>query len=133
MGSIDGCASYLGPARPPSQRQPIALQNNRKKTPEKRFSAHSSAIHFETRGADRKKLFWCWNLNRNIESVRATLHSTNSLNTALHYELVFNTVYDIFNSFYVQKQTDNAIPQRKTLIGIEATVSIIYCTVRMRH
>lgn len=68
-----------------------------------------------------------------MESINAALHSANSLNTALHYELLFNTVYNILNSFYVHRQTDNAIPQRKTLIAIEATVSIIYCTAQMRH
>ncbi len=80
-----------------------------------------------------KKQFECRNLNRTVEAVQATLHSANSLNTALHHGLILNTVYIIFNHFYAQRCTDDAILQRKTWTRMEATVSIIYCTVEMGH
>lgn len=118
----------------PWAHETLWLETNHRPTKQEediRIRIHRTFISSSLR-CSPKKLFQCQNLTTGC--VRATLHSTNSsLNTELHYELMFNTVYNTFNSFHVQRQTDNAIPQRKILIGIEATVSIIYCTVQMRH
>lgn len=65
---------------------------------------HLSAIHFETKGAAQALEHSAGTLTG--ISIRAILNSANSLNTALYYVLMFNTVYNIFNSFYVLAEAD---------------------------
>lgn len=118
-----GGASYLGPARPSGERRAIALQQQEGDIRVSTGCMFISDSLWDKTGA-AGKIHLCTGLNL------YELHSAHSENGAA---LRAHLQYSNFKSFYVCRRTDNAMPQRKTLIGFEDTLSVIYCSVQMGH
>lgn len=126
----DSCASYLGPSSPSGQRQSTVLQHKGKQTSEYGFTDIRQQLT-ETRGAAQKSC--SGGLELKEEDCICTSYNPQCKQSE---RSIMSFCWKLFTTCWIVSVHRSRLIrpfQRKTQIGIQATVSVIYCTTLMRH